>query len=492
MRATLLLLLTACTGANKDAASNADSGGDPGDSADSAVQDAPEACGYTAAEDLNDDDDIVEVNLRAADLAWDPGTGVPLDDGLAFNDTVAGPILEATVGQTLRVNFTNDTDGDMALHWHGLRVSPEMDGVMQMMDPIPPGGTFVYELPLQDTGFYWYHPHIDTDTTLERGLYGGIIVRTKDEPRADCELPIVLDDILLDEDTFQIKPPDTDMAQIMGRLGNLLMANGEADRRVGLTQGQSVLLRLVNAANARFFDLYLEGHTLTVVGTDGGFLAEPYTVDHLVVAPGERWMVEVDATGEPGETYRLMSKRFQLHDDEHSTMMESDPLGDEDHPVMSFVYGEGGVTGTPWVQPTPDVPSWTSAPELLGHHWLLDEDMDAGLVFIDGESWPDVPMVTVTGDQDTTFIIDNQSEMHHPFHIHGNRFQLVAVNGEPPEHNQGWKDTWDVPPLTALTVVSALDNPGEWLYHCHILEHAEDGMAGLLTVLAPEDTGMAR
>ena len=280
------------------------------------------------------------------------------------------------------------------------------------------------------------------------------------------------------------------MMQLMGRLGNVLMANGQADRRVALTQGQSVLLRLVNAANARFFDLYLEGHTLTVVGSDGGFLAEPYTVDHLVVAPGERWLVQLDATGEPGQTYRLMSRRFQLHDEDHSDMMESDPLGDEDQPVLSFVYADGSVTGTPWVQPTPDVPSWTGATDVLGHSWELDEDMDAGTVYIDGESWPDVPLVTVAGNTDTTFIVHNKSEMHHPFHIHGNRFQLVAVDGAPPEHAQGWKDTWDIPPLSEYTLVSALDNPGDWMYHCHILEHAEDGMAGMMTVTDSSDGGM--
>ena len=158
---------------------------------------------------------------------------------------------------------------------------------------------------------------------------------------------------------------------------------------------------------------------------------------------------------------------------------------------MSFVYGDGSVEGTPWVQPTPDVPSGAGATETLGHTWELDEEMDEGTVFIDGESWPDVPMVTVTANTDTTFVIDNKSEMHHPFHIHGNRFQIVAIDGAPPEHVQGWKDTWSVSPMSTVTVVSALDNPGEWMYHCHILEHAEKGMAGLMTVTEAGDSGMS-
>jgi FtsP/CotA-like multicopper oxidase with cupredoxin domain len=227
--------------------------------------------------------------------------------------------------------------------------------------------------------------------------------------------------------------------------------------------------------------LYLEGHQLTVVGTDGGFLAEPYAVEHLVMAPGERYMVVVEATGEPGQSYRLMNKRFQLHE-QGGDMVETDPLGNGDNPVATFVYGDGEVAGTGWTQPTPDVPAWGAPVDNLGHHWVLAEDMMGGSVTIDGASWPDVPMVDVPFGVDATFEVENTSEMHHPFHIHGNRFQVVDVGGEAVAEGQGWKDTFDIPPRTTVTLVSALDNPGEWMYHCHILEHADDGMAGLMTV----------
>ena len=108
--------------------------------------------------------------------------------------------------------------------------------------------------------------------------------------------------------------------------------------------------------------------------------------------------------------------------------------------------------------------------------------MMAGTVTIDGATFPDVPMVEVEAMVDTTFEVENASEMHHPFHIHGNRFQVVSVGGEPVPEGQGWKDTFDIPPRTTVTIVSALDNPGEWMYHCHILEHADDGMAGMMMV----------
>ena len=476
-----VLLAVACTGGNKatDTSSPGDGGGD--DSGTTPLAE-PEACGYTAMTDLDPAEGAVEVDLRASSFAWDPGTGVPLTEGLAFNESVPGPVLEATLGDTVLVHFTNDTDIDIALHWHGLRVTPEMDGVMQMMsDPIEPGETFDYAFTLVDAGFYWFHTHMDTATTIEAGLYAPIIIHAPGEVTPDCDMPVVLDDVLLDEDTLQIAPLDTEMMQLMGRLGNVLMVNGRSGRRVSWAPGQTSLLRLVNTSNARYWDVYLEDHDLQVVGSDGGFLDAPYTVDHVVLGPGERVMVSVEATGEAGKEYRLMNRRFVLHE-EDGHMIEEDPMGDGENPVMSFVYQDDAVEGSGWIQPTPDVPSWGAAVDNVGHSWLLEEDMMGGSLWIDGESWPNVPMVMAEFNVDTTYVIENDSEMHHPFHIHGNRFEVVEIDGAPPEHPQGWKDTFDIPPRAIVKIVGALDNPGEWMYHCHILEHADEGMAGLMTV----------
>ena len=483
MHATLpMLLLTACAGPTDPDKTGPGSDSGAVDTADSDTALPAETCGYTAMADLDPAAGSVEVALTASALAWDPGTGVPLDGGMAFNGSVPGPVLEAAVGDRVTVHFLNDTMMDMSIHWHGLRVTPEMDGIMQMMgDPVRPGERFDYSYTVVDGGFYWFHTHMDTATTIEAGLYAPIILRAPGEVAPDCDMPVVLDDVLLDSG-LQIAPPDTDMMQLMGRLGNVLLANGRDDRRVAWTKGQTTLLRLVNASNARYWDLALEGHTLTVVGTDGGFLAAPYTADRLVIAPGERYMVAVEATGEPGAEYRLMNRRFQLHE-EGGDMIEYDPMGEGENPVMTFVYGEGEVAGSGWTQPEPDVPGWGAPVANLGHRWLLEEDMMGGTVTIDGAAWPDVPMVDVQMGVDTTFEIENASEMHHPFHIHGNRFQVVDVGGVAPPEGQGWKDTFDIPPRTTVTIVSALDNPGEWMYHCHILEHADDGMAGLMTVM---------
>lgn len=483
-RISSLLLVSACTSGSPggDSGLNDTASTDTGIPDDSGFATPPEACGYTAMSDLDPAENTVEVNLQASAFSWDPGTGTSLGGGMAFNESVPGPVLEAKLGDLVKIHFTNNLSFATTLHWHGLRVTPEMDGIMQMMgEPIEPGESFDYEFTLKDAGFYWFHTHMDTATTIEAGLYAGIIVHAPGEVAPDCDQPLVLDDVLLDEDTLQIAPPDTSMMKLMGRLGNVLLANGRSDRAYAWTKGQTTLWRLVNSSNARYWDIYLEGHTFTVVGTDGGFLDQPYSADHVVMAPGERYMVVVEATGEAGQSYRLMNRRFQLHE-EDGDMIEVDPLGNGDNSVATIVYGDDTVIGSGWVQPQPDVPSWNGPVDNLGHHWLLEEDMMGGTVTIDGASYPDVPLVGVPANIDTTFEVENASEMHHPFHIHGNRFQVVEVGGEPLATPPGWKDTFDIPPRTTVKIVGNLDNAGEWMYHCHILEHADQGMAGMMMV----------
>jgi FtsP/CotA-like multicopper oxidase with cupredoxin domain len=471
----LPVLLPGCVGDAWTAGTDDDSGIRAGDTG---TPPAPEVCGYTPAEDLDPAEDVVEVDLAAAATRWDPGTGVEIAEGLAYNGQVPGPVIEVERGQVLRVNFTNGLDHDSTVHWHGLRVPDAMDGAIRMVEMVPPGASFTYEFEVVDTGFYWFHPHMATDLDLERGLYGTIISRHPDEPRVPCEMPIVLDDILLDNDG-QVEPPDTEHGQLMGRLGNLLLTNGKADRRVEVRSGETTLLRLVNASNARTWDLSIEGHAMRLLATDGGWLPAPYALDSVRVSPGERVVVAVDFEGAQGDAFQLVNARFRLHD-EHADMSEIDPMGDDPNPAMTFVVGPDAGTPTEMTLPADDAPDLAD-PGTTAHQWVLDEEMMDGIVTIDGFSYPDVPLLAVPGPALTAFEVKNDSEMHHPFHLHGNRFQVMGVDGISPPY-AGWKDTFDVPPFSTVRIVSELDNPGEWMYHCHILEHAELGMAGFMTV----------
>ncbi|HVO29089.1 MAG TPA: multicopper oxidase family protein [bacterium] len=415
---------------------------------------------------------VVDVNLTAAETDWDPGTGVPIH-GLAYNGIVPGPVIPITAGETLRVHFTNALSVEgTTVHWHGVRIAWAMDGVPGLtQDAILPGQTFVYQFTVPDPGFYWYHPHMQTAKDIERGLYGRIISRDPAEPVVDCDMPIALDDVLLGADGQVVAPSLPNRAH--GNLGNLLLANGRIDTRVPISKGGHTLLRLVNAANARTFDLSIEGHSMRVVGTDQGWLPVPYTTDRLVMAGGERYEVLVDGTGEPGHEYRVIS---HSHLDDP---MELDPLPG-DRPIFTLVYDQQQKNEPVPSFPPPAIPAWTPGP--VAHKYVLNDIMQAngGMIStIDGKSYPNVPMVMFSGaGEPVTLQIENDASGMHPMHFHGERLLVVARNGTT-QLNPGWKDTVMVAPHETVTLMSMFDNPGSWMFHCHILEHAEDGMMAM-------------
>ena len=243
--------------------------------------------GLTKATDINPDPRVVEINLEARMGDWEisPGRRVR---AMTYNGGVPGPLIEARVGDTLVVHFTNHLTEPTTIHWHGLRVPVDMDGSPRSQQPVAPGGTFEYRFALPDAGLYWYHPHVDEARQMEVGLYGAIVVRSDAEPRADTERVIMLDDVTLGDDG-QIAPPGDLLEIHSGRDGGLQVINGHIGTVLPMRAGQRQRWRVVNAGSARFYRLSLPGHRFTVIGTDGGALPAPRTVDDLLVVPGDRY-----------------------------------------------------------------------------------------------------------------------------------------------------------------------------------------------------------
>ncbi len=429
-------------------------------------------CRVETIDDLDPDPNVVEVELVAGHHDWDPGSGTPIH-GVAYNGSVPGPLIVADAGDTVRVHFRNEmTDMETTVHWHGLRIPDAMDGVPAIQTPVPPGGSFEYEFVVPDPGFYWYHPHMDGDQLIDRGLFGLFWVRDPAEPEVDCDLPLAIDDAELDEIGQVVMARGSERHGT--HFGNTVFANARIDRRVPIAPGGNVLLRIVNVANARYFDLELEEHTLTVVATDGGWVA-PYETRKLLVAPGERYTVWVRGTGEPGRRYALVNWR------EYVGMMDDDPLGSGPTTVLTLEYGDDRVDEASPVFPAPTLPEAIAG--TVAHRYELQEGMlDGKMVFaIDGAVWPDAEPVVLPGNVETTLEFRNATMSRHPMHLHGQRFQVVKVDGVMVDR-RAWKDTVDVQPGSKVTVVTPLDNPGRWMFHCHILEHGEEGMMSELVV----------
>jgi FtsP/CotA-like multicopper oxidase with cupredoxin domain len=423
------------------------------------------------AVDENDDPGIFELTLTASQTAkaFAMSSETPV---WAYNGTVPGPLVEVDVGDRLIVHFRNDLPEETTIHWHGVRLPATMDGSLAMQSPVPPGGTFEYEFVLKDAGLFWFHPHVRSDIQVQKGLYGTIVVRGE-EPAYDRELVAVLDDVRLKKDGT-IEEYLDDEAAALGREGDTLLVNGVVGGTVRAHPGETLRLRLVNVANGRFFNVSLGGRTMRVVGTDGGLVPRPFDVTSLLMSPGERVDLFVVLNGAAGDQIRLTSEPYDRGHDS----------GDGPPLDLATITLEGdAVEGKPLPDAGPplDLLPEDAEPVPL----VLDEEFREGEITftINGAAFPDVPMIGVPLGGVRRLEIRNDAEMDHPFHLHGFFFQEVERDGVPiPPDARVQKDTIIVPQESSMALLARFDEPGMWMYHCHILEHQELGMMGEIHV----------
>lgn len=407
---------------------------------------------------------VVQVELEARPTEWEfvPGQQT---QAWGYNGQIPGPVLEANVGDVLEVRLTNSLPEPTTIHWHGLRLPAAMDGTENVQHPIPPGATFTYRFALPDAGTFWYHPHSNETVQLERGLYGAIVVRGPDEPVLDAERVLVLDDVALDR-KGQIKPPGGWIERHDGRLGSVRLVNGRNKPAFDIAAGQVERWRIVNASSARYVRLSLGGRPFRILGTDGGLLPAPFTTSEVLLAPADRVDLAVGPFAE-GETFEVESLRYyqgsmkQSRSESLATVRvgRAAPSRAKIPDVLRHI--EPLVQGTP--TPNREV--------RLG----FDMSLKHGVRFtINRELHHRAEPVRV-GELQVWDIV-NATKMDHPFHLHGFFFQVLEVNGEPPEF-LSWEDTVNIPPSGRVRIAWVPDDrPGEWMYHCHILEHHAGGM----------------
>lgn len=440
---------------------------------DAPPADLPDDSRLESVTDENPDPKIVEVQLEAKaatkTFANSPPTAV-----WTYNGSIPGPLIDAHVGDKLVVHFKNSLLEPTTIHWHGVRLPAAMDGTPAMQQPIQPGASFDYTFTLKDPGLFWFHPHVRSDVQVNRGLYGAIRVRGDADPVADQEKILVLDDIKLKPDG---SIPDflDDTSLMMGRGGNTILVNGVANATLRFRPNATVRLRLVNAANGRFFNLALPGVKLHVIGTDGG-LAKPYETDRLLIAPGERYDVMLNVPGPTGTSIDLMTEAYNRgHDSGEDPPLKVATIAVDGQPVStSAPMPPAGMA----LQPLPAASE--TYPLVLNEKTLPTGEV---VFTINDKTAPDVPALMVPKDGVRAFEIKNDSEMDHPFHLHGFFFQVLERNGTPVAGDALMnKDTIVVPMKSTLKIVTRFDEPGMWMYHCHILEHAEHGMMGMVHV----------
>jgi FtsP/CotA-like multicopper oxidase with cupredoxin domain len=407
---------------------------------------------------------VVSVALDASEFDWEfkPGRKTR---AWGFNGQVPGPTIEARVGDVLEVCLTNRLSEPTAIHWHGLRVPAAMDGTEMVQRPVQPGETFTYRFKLPDAGTFWYHPHVNETVQLERGMYGAIVVRDQFEPKLDAERVLVFDDVQLDR-KGQIKPPGWWKESHNGRVGSTRLINGRSEPELTISGGQVERWRVVNSASARYIRLSIGGRPFKILGTDGGLIPAPHVTNEVLIAPADRFDLAVGPF-EEGDALTIESLKysrgaFEIPKSEAFATLRVGPRAPSSAVIPTTLRQiEPLVTGQ--VEPTRVV--------RLGFKLSLKHGVD---FTINKELHHHAESCSV-GELQVWDIV-NRSPVDHPFHLHGFFFQVVEVNEKAPEF-LSWEDTVNIPARGRVRIAWIPDNrPGEWMYHCHILEHHAAGM----------------
>ena len=420
----------------------------------------------------------------------------------SYNGTVPGPEIRVRQGERPHITVENQLAEETTVHWHGLRVPNPMDGVPHLTQrPIGPGESFTYEFDLPDAGTYWYHPHQRSFEQIGRGLYGPLIVEERQPIEVDRDVTWVLDDWRLLPDA-QISD---DFGNFMdashnGRVGNSVTVNGRIQETFVVRGGERVRLRLINAANARIFGLEFQDHRPTVIALDGQPV-EPHEPEggRVVLGPAMRADLVIDMSGRPGERFPVIDQFYRgleyrlldlAYEDarplrEHpldapmglaaNTMPEPDLTTAERHEIAfsGGMMGGGDMGGMMRGGMMDGMMGGMMPGASRSGIWAVNGVAATGHVV--------EPFLTLRRDDSYVLAMHNHTAWHHPMHLHGHAFRVLARNGRMTRY-QEWQDTVLMAPRERVDIAFVADNPGDWMFHCHILEHQAAGMMGVIRV----------
>ncbi|WP_300345888.1 multicopper oxidase family protein [Nesterenkonia sp.] len=450
-------------------------------------------------------DGVLELDLIAAPTRIEVGGREASVQ--AFNGSLPGPTLHVAPGDTIRVAMHNQLRVWTNLHVHGLHVSPEGNGDNPFVS-IAPGESFDYEFVLpadHPPGTYWYHPHRHGHVAdqVAAGLYGAIIVEDPEPVPVTRERVMVVSDLTLDA-SGNLAEADR-MQQMMGREGEVVLVNGQVRPQVTAAPGERERWRIVNACPSRYLRLQLDGQQVRLLSRDLGRLPVPEEITEAVIAPGNRIELLVDTAEGSSALVAAPVNRGGMDAMMGEGMMGGTMRGDNepgnDEPIRLLTLE---VSGDPVQTPAP-VPEGPALRDLREEPITARHTLDFAMGMAGGMGGDRTMMGGEGGDEATTMMtftingqefdpdrtdisvatatveqwtLTNSSPMDHPIHLHVWPMQIVE-DGDRDLSEPRWQDVVNVPAFGEVQVLIAFDDfPGRTVYHCHILDHEDQGMMG--------------
>ena len=439
-------------------------------------------------------------NLLVSRLAGAKGTGTTLlepratefafSEGkttrnvLSYGDRAPAPVLAVKQGQRLSVQLRNGLSEPTTIHWHGIRLPNAVDGVPFLTQPyVNANETFEYSFVAPDAGSYWYHPHCNSLVQMSHGLTGLLVVEEAKDPGFDADLALNLRDWRLGEDGQFINlfaPRQTARA---GTYGTVRTTNWRQEPDFDAPAGSLTRLRIVVTDVTRVYKLALEGAAALVLALDGNPLPKLMPLDNLAIGPGQRADLIVRMPEQDGAMAVL--RDF------------SAPVAVSVARIRAVGASRKRALGD--VAPLPQNPisdpdlrsALTIALEFTATAEQVEKSKycgDLGYSFwaINSAPWPGAspdplaPIAELKLGRSYILGLHNRTPHPHPIHLHGMSFKLLRSDKRalPPV----WTDTALIYPDERIEVALVADNPGDWLLHCHVIEHQETGMTGYIRV----------
>ena len=437
---------------------------------------------------------VVEANLHAKVRPTDL-FGQGKMDLWTFHDDIL-PVIKVPQGGRLRTYIKNDLPEHTSIHWHGIRLPNEMDGVPYVTQkPIEPGEDFIYDFELPDTGLFPFHTHCNTVEQLGRGMAGALIV-TGDETRPyDGDLLCVIKDWRLGANGEFLDFIEDKSAARGGTFGTLRSVNFKTVPTLEAPAGGDVRLRLMNVDNTRVNQVGLEGaRDVALISTDGQALSpQPFKVWRLGSAMRIDLCVRMPSPGEVVKVFDYFAPEPVLlaiikatGPDLKRGTFDPAPLyapkiaePEMDKAIFKRIEFSATAAPTPNIIDLPNGEQLNIADELC----LNDKTFWA----MNKQTWPEdghermpAPILDLKRNKTYVFELVNATPHMHPIHIHGHTFLYLKSNKRSlPKH---FTDTVLLKPKERIHVAFKADNPGDWMFHCYIIEHAETGMMSILRV----------
>lgn len=443
------------------------------------------------------------LNVQSGTVEFYTGYNTPT---FGVNGNFLAPTLFMWKDDTVTLNVINNLTASTTMHWHGFHVPPEDDGGPHQ--EIPPSTTWSPQFRvMNNAGTYWYHPHghMQTELQVTKGLAGMIIIRDTEEAALNLPRTYGVDDfpIILQSRAFDI------LYQIAGFTHDdtVMMVNGTIDPYVQMP-AQMVRLRLLDGSVDRSYMIGLSTNAnFYHIATDGGLLEQPVLTNRLQISPGERNEIIIDLTGLEGQTVYLMSYASELATGVMGSGnvsmgpaslpgYDANPLNGNDFNLLEInVVAQTAspvttvpatlTTITPIIEGTENrIRNFQFTPQMMGPTGMIE-----GPFLINGNSFD------MMVNNDTTYlnhteiwILDNQTGIAHPFHIHDVQFLVLDRNGVPAGPSEsGWKDVVLVNRMETVRFITKFEDFHNatipYMYHCHLLHHEDEGMMGAFLVL---------